>query len=446
MIGITLIRSFSKENHQLVAIDLDAKNVDTVVNKYDVKGLVGSGCERRVLMDAEVDKADYFIACTSRDELNIISCTLAKKLGAKHVIARVRDPEYFSEMDNIKDVLGLDLVFNPEYRTAVEIAQILKFPSANSVETFTSTDVKMVEFDITDGNPIIGKTIMEIIRGYQCKLLFAVIKRGEEIFIPRGDFVIEEGDVAHIFASESEIVSFCKKLNIFKPRARSVFIVGGGKIAYYLAEILVESGVSVNIVEKDQARCRELSIDLPPVNVLCGDGTDQNLLREENLESTDACVTLTGIDEKNVIISLYAKGRNISKVITKVERHSIINMVDRLGLDTVLCPRDIIANHLIRFVRAHKGDADAGINTYYKIHDAVEILEFEVGKNFPALNTPIKDLKFIQGVLIAGVIRNGTFILPQGETCFKESDKVLVVAGISQITELSQIIKGIVTE
>ncbi len=440
-VGTTLIRSFSHEKHDLVAIDVDVKNVDKIVNKYDVKGLVGSGCEREILMDAEVGKADFFVACTSRDELNIICCILAKKLGAKHTIARVRDPEYFREMDNIKDVLGLDLAFNPEYRTAVEISQILKFPSANSVETFSNTNVKMVEFDITEGNPIIGKSVMEIIREYQGKLLFAVVKRGEEVIIPRGDFIVQQDDIIHVFAPETDIVSFCKKLHIFKPRSKTVFIIGGGKIAYYLADILLKSSVSVKILERDEKRCKDLSVVLPSATILCGDGTDQNVLREEDLESADACVTLTGVDEENVIISLYATGQNLNKVITKVERHSIINMVDELGLDTVLCPRDIIANHIIRFVRAHKGDTEAGINTFYKIHDEVEVLEFTVDNTFPMLSTPLKSLPLKDGTLIAGVIRNGEFILPRGETSFESGDRVFVVASISRVTDLAQILR-----
>ncbi len=439
-VGSTLIDNFSQENHSLVAIDLNIKNVDKVVNKYDVKGLVGSGCERSVLIDAEVDKADFFISCTSRDELNIICCSLAKKLGAKHTIARVRDPEYFREMDNIKDVLGLDLAFNPEYRTAVEISQILKFPSANSIETFSSTNVRMVEFDILDGNPIIGKSVMDVIKEYQSKVLFAVVKRENSVIIPRGDFVFAEDDILHVFGAETEIVTFCKKLHIFKPRAKSAFIVGGGKIAYYLANMLIKSGVSVKILEQDEKRCEELSLDIPSATIICGDGTDRQVLKEEGFDDADACVTLTGIDEQNIVVSLYAAQHEIGKVITKVDRHSILNMVDQLGLDSVLCPRDIIANHIIRFVRAHQADADEGINTFYKIHGAVEVLEFTVGKSFPMLLTPLKNMTLKDGILIAGIIRDGEFILPGGETTFMEDDRVLVVTAIKQITELSQIL------
>ena len=440
-VGTTLVENFAEENHDLVAIDVNMKSVDKIVNRFDVRGLVGSGCEREVLIDAEVDKTDFFVACTSRDELNIICCILAKKLGAKHTVARVRDPEYFREMDNIKDVLGLDLAFNPEYRTAYEIANVLHFPSANSVETFSSTNVRMVEFEITEGNPIIGKSVMDIVKEYQCKLLFAVVKRGESVFIPRGDFVISQDDIVHIFASESEIAKFSKKLHIFKPRAKSVFIVGGGKIAYYLASLLIGKGFSVKILEKDQARCKELSETLPAATILCGDGTDQNVLKEEDLDNADACVTLTGVDEENVIISLYATQQNLGKVITKVDRHAIIKMVGSIGLDTVLCPRDIIANHIIRFVRAHQGDSDAGINTYYKIHGQVEVLEFTVTNSFSETGKTLRELLLKDGILIGGVIRKGEFILPGGDTSFLMGDKVLVVTAQKQITDLTQILR-----
>lgn len=440
-VGSTLVENLIKENHDIVVVDVDATIVGDVVNRYDVKGVIGGGLERSVLLDAGVEKADFLIACTSRDEMNILCCVLGKKLGAKRTIARVRDPEYFKEMENMREYLGLDYFFNPEYRTAVEIAQVLKFPSALNVENFADGKVNMVEFHVDKNNPIIGKTLKDVCKEYGNKFLVGMVYRGEEAFIPRGDFIINEGDNIHIIASETVIAEFSKRLKIFKPRAKSVFIIGGGKIAYYLAQDLLSTGVNVKIVESDKARAEELSLLLPKATVIQGDGTEQELLDEESLKSCDACVTLTGIDEENVIVSLFAKEKGVSKIITKVDRLSVFDMVKTLGLDTVVSPRIAIANHIIRFVRAHQADSGSGINTLYRFRDKVEALEFDVLDSFAGKDIPLKELQIKRNILVGGIVRDNKFILPNGESRLMTNDKVVVVAAASQITELEQILR-----
>ncbi len=440
-VGATLVESFINENHDLVIVDNDVKTVESVVNKFDVKGIVGGGCERDILLEAGVDKADFFISTTSRDEMNILCCVLAKKLGARYTVARVRDPEYFKEVDNMKESLALDLAFNPEYRTAVEIAQILKFPSALSFEKFAGGKVNLLEFRIDKDNPIIGKTIMDIRKEYRFNVLFAMVKRGEEVFIPHGDFIIKKEDHIHIMGVESEIAGFCKKLRIFKPSAKSVFIIGGGKICYYLAKKLTDANVNVKILENDEKRCVELSKELRIADILCGDGTDQEVLSEEKLEHSDACVTLTGMDEENVIISLFAKQQGVGKVITKIDRPSVKEMVKKFGLDTVVSPRNIIANHILRFVRAHQADSGKGVNSLYKFYGKIEALEFTVDDEFPCRNVSIKDLKIKKSILICGIVREGQFILPTGDSCFLTGDKVLVVTPYERLTGLKQILR-----
>lgn len=440
-VGSTLVENLIKENHDIVVVDVDATIVGDVVNRYDVKGVIGGGLERSVLLDAGVEKADFLIACTSRDEMNILCCVLGKKLGAKRTIARVRDPEYFKEMENMREYLGLDYFFNPEYRTAVEIAQVLKFPSALNVENFADGKVNMVEFHVDKNNPIIGKTLKDVCKEYGNKFLVGMVYRGEEAFIPRGDFVINEGDNIHIIASETVIAEFSKRLKIFKPRAKSVFIIGGGKIAYYLAQDLLSTGVNVKIVESDKTRAEELSLLLPKATVIQGDGTEQELLDEESLKSCDACVTLTGIDEENVIVSLFAKEKGVSKIITKVDRLSVFDMVKTLGLDTVVSPRIAIANHIIRFVRAHQADSGSGINTLYRFRDKVEALEFDVLDSFAGKDIPLKELQIKRNILVGGIVRDNKFILPNGESRLMTNDKVVVVAAASQITELEQILR-----
>lgn len=440
-VGETLVESFIHENHDIVVLDVDAQRVNYLVNRYDVQGLVGSGVERSSLIDAGIEDADFLIACTSRDEVNILCSVLARKLGAKRTIARVRDPEYFKEMENMREDLGLDYFFNPELRAAVEIADILKFPSAKNVESFAGGRARMVELDISGENPVIGKTIAEISKEYGHKILFGMVSRGEEVIIPRGDFTLLSGDTVHIIGAETEIAKFSKKLKIYKPRAKSVFIIGGGKIAYYLAKELISLGVNVKIAEKDQERAAELSESLDKATVLVLDATEQETLDEENLKGADACVTLTGMDEENVIVSLYAKQRGVDKVITKVDRPSVQNMVKTLGLDTVISPRTAIANHIIRFVRANKAATESGINTLYKLHEKVEAVEFTVSNEFNRVGVPIKNLDIEKGVLIGGIVRGDEFILPSGDTVFLVGDRVIVVAAGKNIMALKEVVR-----
>ncbi len=440
-VGETLIENFVSENHDIAVVDINPAVVQAIVNRYDVMGFVGSGLERSILLDAGVEKADFFIANTSRDETNILCCVLARKLGAKRTIARVRDPEYFKEMESVRKDLGLDFAFNPELNTAEEIAQVLKFPSAKNVENFAGGRARMVEFEILEGNPIIGKSLKEISKEYGNKILVGTVRRAEKVYIPHGDFKIEKDDIVHIIAPEMDLISFCKKIKIFKPRAKSVFIIGGGKIGYYLAKELLDTGVSVKLVEKQKERAEELSTLLPSATVLWGDGAEHEFLDEESLKNSDACVSLTGIDEENVIVSLYAKQCGVDKIITKVDRSSILKMVKILGLDTVVSPRTVIANDIIRFVRANQNIGGDGINTLYKIHEQAEAIEFTVGENFTAKDTTLKSLSIKDDVLIGGIVRGDEFILPSGDSKLKVGDKVIIVTTEKHVTELLEILR-----
>lgn len=440
-VGSTLVQNFLNENHDIVVIDSDETTLNDIVNRYDVQGVVGNGIVKNVLSDANVANADFFIACTPKDELNILACVLAKKLGAKQTIARVRAPEFFNEMEGVKRDVGLDFFFNPEYTTAMEIAEALKFPSAKKVESFAQRKANMVEFYIDNGNPLIDKTLMLISKEYDAKILIAMVNRANKTIIPRGDFVIKEGDSIHVLAPPQEIFAFTKKIKLFKPRAKSVFLIGGGKVAYYLAKNLIENGVDVKIVEKDKQRAEELCTELPKATIVLGDATEHELLDEESLKNSDACVTLTGMDEENVIISLYAKSKGIAKIITKVDRPSVMDMVKKLGLDTVFSPKEVIANHIIRMVRAHQGDSGSGINTLYKLSDKVEALEFTVGDDFEEQNVPLKKLKIKRKVLLGGIVRGEEYILPTGDSVLLRGDKVIVLAEAKSVTALSHILR-----
>ena len=440
-IGATLIETFIKEGHDVVLIDSSEVAVTDNVNRYDINGFIGGGTEKSILTEAGVSEADFLIACTSKDEVNILSCVLAKKLGVKHTIARVRDPMYFNEIENIGEDLGLDLAFNPELQTAIEIERVVKFPSAKSVESFAGGKASMVEFDIVKGNPIIDKSVMDICREYGNEVLFAMVKRGDKVIIPKGDTVILGGDVVYIIGDEEDIRSFTKRLKIFKPKAKSAFIIGGGKIGYYLASSLIKSGVDVKILESNKERCEELSHDLVSATIICADGTDHATLEEEGIKASDVCVTLTGMDEENVIISLFAKTKNVDKIVTKVDRLSVASMVKQFGLDTIISPKTVIANQIVRYVREAHSKAGEGLNNLYLLADKVEALEFTVKSTFEKLGVPLKQLKIKKNVLVGGVVRDGEFILPTGDTCFNALDKVILVSGEKQINELKDILE-----
>ena len=440
-VGETLVECLVSEGHEVVVIDKDEKRVNEIVNRYSANGVCGVGLSRGTLEEAGIISTDILISCTSHDEVNILCAVLAKKMGAKRTIARVRDPQYFKEIENLKEDLGLDLIFNPDRRAAIDIYEVLKFPSARSVEAFADGKATMAEFEIVKNNPIAGMSLREISMAYGVNVLFGMVRRGNEVLIPHGDFVIRVGDFVYIIATEMQITAFCKKIKLFKPHAKSVFIVGGGKICYYLAEILGKNGVSAKIIEQDLNRCEFLSEKLPKATIIHGDGTDLSVLNEEDIKGADAVATLTGMDEENVIISLYAKRESVGKVITKVNRDSVTEMVKTFGLDTIVSPRKSIANHILQFVRFHQNCSSEGINTLYKLYGKAEATEFTVSKSYPFLDKPLSSYSIRRDVLICGVVRNGEFILPKGDTSLQIGDRVIVVSERKRINELDGILK-----
>ena len=440
-IGEHLATRLLKEKHDVTVVDEDYQRVDDIVNRSDVKGVVGNCLERHILSEAEVDKADFFFACTPRDELNILSAVLAKKMGARKVVARVRDPKYLSSLESLKDVLGVDMIFNPEYRTALEIRQILKFPSAISADTFASGKVSLTEFRIPEDSPIRDMTVMDASRTAGGKMLFAVVSRDGKVTIPNGDFVLRANDLVHIATEEKDLLELSKKINLFKQKAKSVLILGGGRISYYLAKELLADGVKVKIIEIDEERCRELDEELSKATVICADGTETDVLEEEGIRSVDAFIAMTGMDEENAVTSLFASSLGHMKVVPMITSTPLAKMVRKLGLDSVIAPHEVIADQLVRFVRANQVNEGEGINALYRIHDKAEAVEFTVQPDFPGIGIPLKSLKLKNNVLLFGVVRNGEFILPSGETSLAVHDKVLVVTGVKQVTELDQILK-----
>lgn len=440
-VGSTLAESFCAEGHEVCIIDQNEKKITEYVNKIDVEGVAGNGLNGNILIEAGILDADCFIATTSWDETNILSCVLAKKLGAKFTIARVRAPEYFDDIGNLREHLGLDMIFNPERRTAYDIFKVLKFPSAESIENFAGGKALLIKFEIKKGNPIIGKTLIQTSKEYGNKILFGVVVRNGKSLIPKGDFVVEEDDEVYIIGSEDEITAFTKALKIFKHRIKHVLIIGANTISHYLAKELMSEGVDVTVIENDQEKCNKFSQELVGVNVVCGDGTNHDVLNEEGLKTAGALVTLTDIDEQNIIISLYAKESQGIKTVTKMDKDAMESIIKSLGLDSVVSPRISIANHIIAFVRSHQEHATEELCSLYKITSSIEAMEFKVSKNFDCKDKLLKQIKLKSKILIGGIVREGEFILPSGDSVIKENDRVIVISAEKGISELNDILR-----
>lgn len=441
--GKELTSYLSKENHNIIVIDNKANIVADTVNQFDVKGISGNAASYNILKDASVSKADLFIATTSTDELNILCCLVAKHIGVKQTIARVRNPEYASQLQLMSNEIGISMTLNPDLDTAREIYRILRFPSAIQVETFANGKVDLVEIKIGADSLLKDRSLVEIINKYSVKVLVCAVKRGNEVFIPKGDFVLQEGDNVYLTASPAELSSAFKKLKIFKEKLKSSLILGGGRISYYLANMLIASGVSVKIVDKDLEVCKALSDSLPKALIVHADGTNQHSLIEEGIENFDSVITLTGMDETNIIVSSFAQSLNCEKVITKVNNTNYELILNNIGLESVVSPKDIFASHIIRYVRGMQNTRGSEFKTLYRlVGNKVMALEFSIPKaNRRYTNIPLKDLKFKENHLLACIIRENKVIIPSGKDVLQPLDSVIVVTTNTMMKDISEILE-----
>ncbi len=441
-VGHTITEHLSKEGHDIIVIDKDASVIDELVNTFDVMGIVGNGATFDILKEAEVDKADLLISVTSSDELNILCCMVAKKLGVDQTIARVRDPEYSKQIYMMREELGISMIVNPEMDAANEISRIIRFPAALKVDTFSNGKVDLVEIKLDENSPLVGKSLITINAKYQLRILVCAVCRDDDVFIPNGDFVLNAKDKIYITASPVEIIKFLKKLDLLKGRSKNIMIIGGGRISYYLAQQLDKLNVAIKLFEKNMAKCKELSEKLENVIVINGDGTDHELLLEEGLEQTDTMVSLTGFDEENILISMFAKTTGVDKVITKVNRSNYGQILDTAGINTIITPRDITTNHIIRYVRGMENTKGSEVKTLYRlINSRVEALEFYIANESLYTNIPLKDLKINSRILLACIIRNGKVIIPNGFDVIKPADTVIVVTTSHTIRDFSDILE-----
>ena len=441
-LGRMVADNLSKEEHNITVIDNNSKHIEDTINELDVKGVVGNGASYDVQMNAEVGKADLLIAVTSNDEVNMVCCSLAKKLGVKQTTARVRNPEYNKQMTIMANEMGISMSVNPELDAANEISRILRFPSAIKVETFANGSCDLVEVKVDSSSPLVNRTLLSIRNKYNLNFLICAVKRDGQIIIPRGDFIIEAEDNIYITAESQTITKLFKNLGIYKAQVKNCMIIGGGKIAYYLASELSSLGVDVKVIEKDMKECQELSEVLPNVSIINGDGSDQKLLLEERIGSADALVTITGMDETNIIISTFAKNSNVSKVITKVNSTSYGTILESLGLDSVISPKEITSNNIIRYVRGMKGKHGSEFKTLYRlVENKIAALEFFISQETSYTSIPLNDLHMNPSTLLACIIRNGEVIIPGGRDKLEPLDTIILVTTDPYINDISEVLE-----
>lgn len=441
-IGTTILTSLLKEKHEIVVIDIDPKVVESVTNRFDVIAICGNGTSHEVLKQAGASKAELFISVTSSDEFNMLSCFVAKKMGAEKTVARIRNSEYNNRgFGYIKTQLDIDMIINPELLTAQTLYNILRLPSATNVESFSASDTEMIELTLKNNSPLLGVPLYELRKKFPFNFLISVVRRGETAYVPNGSFILEEGDEIGVLTANSDVTKLVKAFDIEQKPVKSVMIVGGSKTAYYLSELLLKSKYSVKIIDKKNEKCLEFSEKLNGATIVLGDGMSQEILLEEGITSTDAFLALTNKDEENVIMSIYSKSKNVQKAIAKINRDELLALSKNLGLETVVTSKYLVADVLVRYARALENSKGSTIKTLYSLLSGkAEAAEFEVLPDFKFLNVPIKELKIDKDVLIASIIRGNSHVIPGGDDVILEGDNVIVITAGHSLYDLSDVI------
>lgn len=441
-IGSVLSSALVSEGHDVTIVDNNEAKLNRSKNTLDVMCIEGNGATSETQLEASVDKSQIVISVTPYDELNILSCLIAKRLGAEKTISRVRMPEYFKQMHLIKEELGLSMVINPELITASEIFRVLTLPAAVKVEVFGKGRLELIEFKVTDKTGIAPVNLHNLYKKVKTKFLVCAVQRDKEVLIPTGDFIIRNNDRLSIAATHKSIEKFFRSSGLMKDKVRSVMIAGGGMIGYYLASQLLSVGMRVKIIEKDEDRSLEIARLLPQAIVIRGDGTDQALLMEEGIMSADAFVALTGIDEENIILSLFAKENTNAKVVTKINRDNYINIASQIGIDCIVSPKSLVVSNVISYVRSLDNAADSEIESlYHLVGGEVEAIEFKVKENVEnVVGIPLKDMKLKGNILISAIIRKREIIIPDGNTEIELGDSVVIVVKEHRFSKLKDIL------
>ena len=440
-VGYKLAKQLSSEKYDIILIDNNEEKLRKSIERMDVFCVVGEGGSVEVQQRADVPHADLVIACTSTDECNMLSCLIARRLGARHTIARVRNPIYYKQIDFLKKDLHLSMVVNPELIVAGDITRLLLFPDASKVETFVKGRVELVEFPIHCGK-LEGLSLSELYARFQVQVLVCAVESGETVLIPDGDYILKAGDKLHIAASHQNMEQFFKKIALRKEKIKNAMICGGGRVAYYLASQLCNLGMNVKIIERNRERCEELCELLPHATIINGDATEHDLLIEEGIEKTDAFIALTGMDEENIIMSLFASKQSVSKVIVKINEDRRAMMIDELGLDSIVSAKTATADAILGYVRARRNSqCSANVETMYQLLDGrVEALEFIIKSENAYTGVPLKDLNLKVNNIIACIARGRKIIIPNGDDSIQVGDSVVIITMTKQIRDLDDIL------
>ncbi|MBR3429665.1 MAG: Trk system potassium transporter TrkA [Clostridia bacterium] len=442
-VGYTLAEHLTQEEHDVTVIDKDDSVIERCSGSLDVICLKGNGANAKVLLEAGVDKANIVIASTESDESNMLSCLIAKRLGAQYTIARIRDPEFNESQTLLQNELGIDVAINPERATALEISRLLRYPFAGSIESFARGLVEMVEFRAQEKDIIIGIPMKDLSLKipHLPKILYAMVERNNNVIIPDGNFIILPGDKVFVSGDMVSITEFFRFLGRYNQKIRSVMLLGGGRISYYLSRLIVPMGIHVTLFEMDADKARNLSEQLPKVDVIFGDGTDQDLLQEQGLSQVDAFVSLSNRDEENLMTAMYASRSGVPKIIAKNSRMAYMDILNDLGLDSVISPQIITSSTILRYVRARENSNGTHIERLYRlIEGKAEAIEFVARKNDPYIGIPLKDLTTRKGSLVSVIVHQNKIIIPFGKDHIEEGDHVIIVSRDTGISDLNEVL------
>lgn len=441
-VGTTLAEQLCREQHDITLIDNDAEALASLSDSIDAMSVVGNGAVYQVQMEAGIQDADLLIATTNSDELNMLCCLIAKKAGNCHTIARIRNPEYSAEIGYIREELNLSLAINPELAAAREIARLLRFPSAIKIELFSKGRIELLKFRIPEHSILHNMRVLDVVGRLKSNVLICAVERGEDVVIPDGNFIMKSGDKISFIAPHQDSAAFFYKAGIENNTIKTAMFVGGGRLTYYLGKALSDTKIRIKIIERDEERCRELSELLPGAMIIHGDGSDQQLLLEEGIGQTEAFASLTGFDEENIMLSLYAASQSKAKLVTKVNKISFENIINSLDLGSVIYPKLLTADIILQYVRAMQNSMGSNVETLYKIvADKAEALEFRVKADAPLLGIPLERLQLKNNLLVACINRKGRIIMPRGRDTLEADDTVIIVTTHTGLNDLKDILK-----
>lgn len=440
-VGETICKDLSEEDHNITLIEQDPKRFQILTTKYDIKGINGNGASYDVLLDAEVENCDVFLAVTEVDEINMIACVIAKQMGAKKTVARVRNPEYSSLSNMMSRTLGLTYFINPEKETAAMCLQLIDFPMADSFESFSNDKAAIVEMKVNKSHELLNKNLINFRAKYP-NIIVCFTKQDGNTFIPSGDYIVKENDHLFVTGPFNEIRRMFKDNGQVDHKIRSMLIIGGGLVGEYVLKLLAKRNIAIKVIEIDEQRAQKLSIDYPDVEVINADGTSLSVLEEQSISNYDALLSLTGIDEENIIINMIAESKGVKKRLTKINRTELLKIVDPIGLQSIITPKRITADNIVQYVRALSNSQGSNVEALYKLSDdAVEALQFRVKEGSKACEKTLADTQFIDDVLIAYIYRDGQVLFPKGNDKIQSNDRIVVITtGGKHLQDLDEII------